>query len=107
MQNAARLLVGILSFAVAAYTALNPFPFEYTASFLLFSAFMLANVQWFRAKAKDGEVELEAHFEEQDKTITSRHEDEDAIRRLGDRDQGEAVAESDSQDSAELESRNR
>ncbi|MCY4539059.1 MAG: hypothetical protein OXE52_12640 [Chloroflexi bacterium] len=104
MQNAARLLVGILSFGVAVYAAINQYPFEYTAGFLLFSALLLTNVQWFRAKAADGEVELEAHFEELDDTAHSGQESGDAIDRLSERDTRKAVAESDNRDSNELES---
>ncbi|MCY4073416.1 MAG: hypothetical protein OXG60_19160 [Chloroflexi bacterium] len=101
MQNAARLLVGILSFGVAVYTALNQYPFEYTAGFLLFSALLLTNVQWFRAKAVDGEVELEAHFEESDETKPSRQENEDAVGRLSERGKSRTDDESDNRDEVE------
>ncbi|MDE2820230.1 MAG: hypothetical protein OXI40_10915 [Chloroflexota bacterium] len=104
MQNAARLLVGILSFGVAVYTALNQYPFEYTACFLLFSALLLTNVQWFRAKSADGEVELEAHFEESGETKPSRLEKGDAIGRLSERGNSGTDDKSDTRDENELES---
>ena len=104
MQNATRLLVGILSFGAAVYFAVNQYPMEYFAGFLIFSALLLTNVQWFRAKAADGEVELEAHFEESGDTKPSRQENEDAIGRLSERSKSGTDDESDSRDDDELES---
>lgn len=104
MLNAARLLVGILSFGVAVYAALNQYPIEYFASFLIFSALLLTNVQWFRAKAADGGVELEASFEGQDVTNSLPLKDGDAIVRLRERDTSEVVHDSENQDYKEVES---
>ena len=104
MQDAARLIVGILSFGAAIYFALNQYRIEYVVGFLLLSAFLLSNVQWFRAKAGDGEVELEAHFEKPAETKPSRQENDDAIGRLSERSKSGTGDESDSRDDNELES---
>jgi len=65
---------------------------------------LLTNVQWFRAKAVDGEVELEAHFEEAGETKPARQENEDAIGRLSEGDKSGTDDKADTRDENELES---